>query len=117
MRADRRCCAENGLFAPLPQELPDGARRISLKGSMWRYRDGSVLRKSHIRVVRSATTFWRNPGNILVGVLDVTSFAVDAVLRVDYEFRRTRFFHPFIDTGRAITRRWAGKHVMLGFFL
>ena len=37
----------------------------------------------HGGVVRAARAFWRNPGNVLGGVLDITGFAVDAVLGID----------------------------------
>jgi hypothetical protein len=52
---------------------------------MWRYRDEGALRKSHIRVIWAAATLRRNPGDVLIGVLDVTGFAVDAILGVDHE--------------------------------
>ena len=41
---------------------------------------------SHIRIVRPAAALGRHPGDVLVRVLDVAGFAVDAVLRVDDEF-------------------------------
>src|SRR4249920_4228549 len=111
-----------------------------MKAMMWRYRDGagrtkshlSVLRRPrgtgwprlsrpaaglHVRVVWPAAAFGRNPGDILVGILDVARFAVDAVLRIDHEFRCARFFHPFIDAGWAVPRSRAGKHIVFGLFL
>src|SRR5437660_6242548 len=36
-----------------------------------------ATRASHAVIIRSATAFWRHPGDDLVGVGDVTSFAVD----------------------------------------
>jgi hypothetical protein len=91
--------------------------RISLKVLMWRYRDRDALRKSHIRIIGATAPFGRNPGNILIGILDVTGFAVDAILRVDHEFWCGPFLNPFVDTGWAVTRRGARENVMLGFFL
>src|SRR5262245_22086610 len=90
---------------------------ISLTGLVWRHRDRWSATKSHVRVVGSSATFGRNPGYILVRVLDIARFAVDAVLRIDDEFWGTRFLNPFIDPGGAITRRRACEYVMFGFFL
>src|SRR5262245_1142536 len=56
----------------------------------------------HIRIVRTAGALGRNPGNVLIGVLDIASLAVDAVLRVDHIARLTPLLYPFIDAGRAI---------------
>src|SRR5262245_14743613 len=116
-RANHQCRAENGLFAPQPQERRAGASAISLTRLVWRHRDRWSAAKSHVRVVGSSATLGRNPGYILVRVLDIARFAVDAVLRIDYEFWGTRFLNPFIDPGGAITRRRACEYVMFGFFL
>src|SRR5262245_28859339 len=96
--------AENGLFSPQPQERRAGPTKISLTKPVWRRRDQGQPGGSHVRVVRSSTTFGRNPGNILIGVLDIARFTVDAVLRVDHEFWGARFLDPFINPRRAITR-------------
>ena len=71
---------------------PGGAwPAASLKAPMWQHR-GRLGRPSpsHIRVIRPAAAFGRNPGDVLIRVLDVAGFAVDAILRVDDEFRRAR---------------------------
>jgi hypothetical protein len=53
----------------------------------------------------------------LVGVFDITGFAVDAVLGVDHELGRTSLLYPLIDAGRAIPGRGPSEYVVLGFFL
>src|SRR5262245_11375463 len=72
---------------------------------------------SHVRIVRPAAAFRRHPDDILVRVLDVAGFAVDAVLRVDLEARARRFLDPFIDAGRTITAGGPRIDVMLGLLL
>ena len=64
---------------------PGGAQARSLKTSMWQHRGRNRPPPSHIRVVRPAAAFGRNPGDVLIRVLDVAGFAVDAILRVDHE--------------------------------
>src|SRR4249920_3370947 len=114
--------------------------KTSMKAMMWRYRDSTGRHQItsfgiaqatrnrlaatqqaaaglHVRVVWPAAAFGGNPVDILVGILDVARFAVDAVLRIDYEFRCARFFHPFIDAGWAVPRRGAGEHIVFGLFL
>src|SRR6185437_433437 len=91
--------------------------QISMKATMWRYRDGPAPHRSHIGVVRPAAPLRGNPGNVLVRILDVAGFAVDAVLRVDHEFREAAFLHPFIDASRAVPRGGACINVVLGLFL
>src|SRR5512135_1303052 len=91
--------------------------KITLNSPMWRYRDGGIRHKSHICVIRPTATLGRNPGDVLVRVLDVAGFTVDAVLRVDDEFRRARLLYPFIYAGRTITRRGASKYIVFGLFL
>src|SRR5262249_13577636 len=117
LRADHRGCAENGLFALLPQEHPGDASGISLNVLMWRYRDKDIQRKSHIRIIGASAALGRNPSDILVGILDVAGFAVDAILRVDHEFWRVPFLNPLVDARRTVSRGGAGENVMLGFFL
>ena len=39
----------------------------------------------HVWIVRTTATFWRHPVDDLVGIHDVTRFAVDTVARVDLE--------------------------------
>src|ERR1700691_3251699 len=58
----------------------------------------------HPVVVRAAAAFWRNPGDDLVGVGDVTGLAVDAVRRVQAEALAvglSGIVHHFIDVGGA----------------
>jgi hypothetical protein len=40
---------------------------------------------SHCLVIRPAAALRWNPGNVAVRILDVTGFAVDAVLGIDHE--------------------------------
>ena len=62
--------------------------------------------RSHVGIIWPAATFWRHPVDILVGVLDIARFAMDAVLGVDLVTRVFAFFfNPFIDAGGAIARR------------
>ena len=71
----------------------------------------------HIGIIRAPSAFRRNPGDVLVGVLDVAGFAVNAVLRVDDIFHVRAFPDPFIDAGGAIARRRAAINIVLGGFL
>ena len=90
---------------------------MSLKAPMWRYRDAATRRTSHVGVIRPAAAFRGNPGDVLVRILDVAGFAVDAVLRVDHEFWGAGLLDPFINASGAVTRRRSGKNVMLGLHL
>src|SRR5712691_3609512 len=72
---------------------------------------------SHIRIARPAAALGRNPGDVLIRVLDVARLAVDAVLRVDHEAGLAPLLHPFVDAGRAIARRGTGVAVVLGGLL
>src|SRR5690625_4580561 len=57
----------------------------------------------HIWIVRSTTTFWRDPDNVLRRVLDVAGLAVDAVLRVDLQTRLAgAVFDEFINPRRTV---------------
>jgi hypothetical protein len=56
----------------------------------------------HIGVKRSFATLWRDPVDILIGILDVTGFAVHAILRIDDELVFAILFNPLINPGRAI---------------
>src|SRR6185437_3508623 len=56
----------------------------------------------HIRIVRTAATFRRGPFDVLLRVLDVASFAVNTVLRVDLKAWTFGLLHDFVDAGRAI---------------
>src|SRR5262245_18233302 len=71
----------------------------------------------HVRIIGAATTLRWNPGDVLVGIFDVASFAVDAVLRVDHKAGRTPLLDPFVDPGWAIARRGPAIDVMLGRLL
>ena len=112
-------CTRNVLPARLTHAL-DGIvtairSAISRTGSRTRrvFANYLILRRRrdlHIRVVRAAAAFRAGPVNVAIGVFDVASFAVDAVLRIDLEaFRAVRIFHPFIDACRAIAWRGAIK--------
>src|SRR5215475_511067 len=67
----------------------------------------------HVWIVWPTTAFRWNPGDILVGVLDIASFAVNAVLSIDDKARRAPLFDPFVNTSRAIARGGPAVHVML----
>src|SRR4029077_6407357 len=71
----------------------------------------------HIGIFWSPTPLRRLPGDVAVGILDVASFAVDAVLRVDHKARLPTLLHPLIDPGWAVARRRPGIDVMLRSFL
>ena len=64
---------------------------------------------SYIGIIRPAAALGRRPVDVLLGVLDVAGFAIDAVLRVDDETRvLARSFiaiDHFIDAGRTIEPR------------
>src|SRR3984893_18143372 len=72
---------------------------------------------SHIRVIRPAATLGRNPGDVLIRVLDVASFTVDAVLRVDHEAGRARLLHPLVKAGWTVAGGWAPGDVVRGRLL
>ena len=76
-----------------------------------------AIRRLHIRIIRTAAAFGRHPSDVLVGVFNIAGFAVDAVLRVDHKARSAGFLDPFINGGRAVTRRGSGIDVVLGRFL
>src|SRR3984885_5856617 len=50
---------------------------------------------SHVRIIRSAAPLGRHPINVLIGVLDVTGFAMDTILRIDHVTRLSAFLDPF----------------------
>jgi hypothetical protein len=74
---------------------------------------GSIVAELHIGVIRPASTLGRYPGYILIRVLDVAGFAVNAVLRVDDIPGAAGFFDPFIHPCGAIARGRAAKAVVL----
>src|SRR5471030_2395939 len=76
---------------------PGCAPPPSMKAPMWQHRDRHAGGSLHIWVIRSAAAFRRNPGDVLIRVLDVAGFAVDAILRVDDELRAACLLDPFID--------------------
>ena len=64
---------------------------------------GHCLRHLHIAVVRSTSAFWHHPVDILRWVLNVTGFAVNAILSIDLKALLTiRFVDDLIDASRAI---------------
>src|SRR5205807_8171417 len=71
-----------------------------------------AMRCLHVRIIGAATALGWNPGDVQVGVFDVASLAVDAVLRVDDKARRTALFHPFVDPRWAIARGGPAIDVM-----
>ena len=57
---------------------------------------------SHSVVIRSATTFWRHPGDDLVGVHDVAGLAMNAVGRIQVDglaLGRVGRLNHFVDIG------------------
>src|SRR5215469_5384750 len=69
---------------------------------MWRGRLARALPKtqSHSFVVWASTAFGWDPIDDLVGVGDVARLAVDAIRRVDFEFRRAFFRTHLVDCRR-----------------
>src|SRR5829696_9995562 len=88
-----------------------------MKAVVWQDRGRGEPLSSHIWVIRTAAPLGRHPSDVLIRILDIAGFAVDAVLRVDDKARITALLHPFIDAGRTITRRRSAIDVMLGRFL
>src|SRR6185437_12399891 len=85
-------------FLPCPRK--NGHRTVcggSLKTAVWQDRGRRPTRASHVRIVRTAAALGRHPCDVLIRVLDVARFAVNAVLGVDDELRIARFLHPFVD--------------------
>src|SRR5262249_22196683 len=68
----------------------------------------------HARVVRSAATLGHGPVDVLVGILDVASLAVHAVLSVDDIARSLRLLQPFVHPGGAVAAGRGGMAVVLG---
>src|SRR3990167_9306443 len=67
---------------------------------------GSLFCVLHIGVVRPAGAFRGHPVDVLGGVLDVTGFAMYAVLRVDLELLLAIFLgDDFVNAGRAVALR------------
>src|SRR5579875_3482390 len=63
---------------------------------------GTSAQPSHIRVVGPAAAFGRHPDDVLIRILDVTGFAMHAILGVDDIFRGAAFLDPFVYARRAI---------------
>ncbi len=57
---------------------------------------------SHVRVVRSAAAFGRDPDDVLRWVFDVAGFAVYAILRIDLQALAAIAFDEFVDARGAI---------------
>ena len=69
---------------------------------------------SHPRIIRPAAALRRDPGDVLVGILDIARLAVHAVLRVDLVLRAPGgVLQPFIDAGRAVALAEPGEDVVL----
>ena len=68
----------------------------------------SLQERSHVWIIRPASTFRGNPGDILSGILDVTGLTVNAVLAVDLKpvFYTILIHHTLINPGRAVPLRW-----------
>src|SRR6516225_1711014 len=68
-----------------------------------------LRRNSKIRIIRPSAAFRRGPLDVLRRVLDVASFAMDAILRVDDEPRllasRLVRIHHLVNASRAIEAR------------
>ena len=62
----------------------------------------------HVGIIGAATALRRYPDDVLCRVLDVASFAVDTVLRIDLQLRSAAviFADDFVNTGRTITLFW-----------
>ena len=95
------------VFSPLRGELRPNGGKIGA-GANARHD------QSHIRIIRSAAAFRRNPRDVLVRVFDIAGFAMDAVLPIDHEPGLTSLFHPFVHRSRTVARRWSGIDVVLG---
>ena len=75
--------------------------------------NGNFAPKLHIRIVRPTSALGRDPLYVFGRVLDIASFAVDAVLRVDDKARvsipcRIRV-NNFVDASWAVEARWFPK--------
>src|SRR6266702_4538111 len=65
--------------------------------------------ESHVRIIRPATAFRRDPDDVLRRVLDIARLAMHAVLRIDHEpLAAVVVLHEFIDRGRAVARFGTG---------
>src|SRR3989338_8497457 len=86
-----------------------GRSRTSTGGCIWCNKKGSrgsLFCVLHIGVVRPAGAFRGHPVDVLGGVLDVTGFAMYAVLRVDLELLLAIFLgDDFVNAGRAVALR------------
>jgi hypothetical protein len=79
---------KGSIVTPGPIRIINSDRSLFLPRMMLQTRSVAAKRlptRSHIRIVRPAATFGRNPGDVLIGILDVAGFAVNAILRVDHE--------------------------------
>ena len=60
---------------------------------------------SHVGIVRPIAALRRGPVDVLTGVFDIASFAMNAVLKVNHKPRiRTRFLNKLINPSGAIPR-------------
>src|SRR6476469_8394349 len=105
-------------FCAAPATAAAGSRQPAVEAPD----SGSIVtetwsRASHIRIIRPAAAFGRHPIDVLIRVLDVAGFAVNAVLRIDHIFGTARLLHPLVNAGRAIARGRTGEAIMLGGFL
>src|ERR1017187_3497411 len=65
------------------------------------------------RITGSAAALRRYPVDVLGGILDVTGFAMHAVLRIDPQLRPAGDFLDFIHTRRTIPRLGAGVDLVI----
>src|SRR5215831_17374740 len=79
--------------------------------------DTSAASPLQARIVRSAPALGHHPVDVLVRILNVARFAVDAVLSVDDVARPVRLLQPFVHARRAVAGRQASIYVVLGVFL
>src|SRR4051812_44006778 len=67
----------------------------------------------HIGIVRAPAPFGGNPADVVIRILDVAGFAVDAILRIDHKAGLPTVLDPFIDGRWTIARRWPAVAVQL----
>src|SRR5205085_10874109 len=79
-----------------------GRNRTATTTARKQYSGSSWLLPLHVRIVRAAAAFGRDPDDVLRRILDVAGFAVHAVLGIDLQARLGVEVDELVHAGRAV---------------